>query len=217
MQKKVFALLLSLLFFVGYAMAKTIDLPQPKTKGKVSVEEAIKLRRSERSFYSTPLTKEQIAQLLWACQGITDPQWEFRSVPSAGAIYPLEIYVADRNGVYHYLPVKNKLEIIISEDKRSSISRAALTQTFIEDAPLCIIITGSFKKTRDKYGIRAERYVFLEAGHAAENIHLQAVALGLGSVSVGTFWDDVISSALDLPPQNEPLYIIPIGYIKNEK
>ncbi|OGC13524.1 hypothetical protein A3J90_04325 [candidate division WOR-1 bacterium RIFOXYC2_FULL_37_10] len=209
-------LFIAVILLCNVAAAETIELPNPKTKGTISVEEAIQKRRSSRAFLTTALTKDQISQLLWACQGITDQDWKLRAAPSAGALYPLEIYLANKDGVFHYLPMENKLNLIIKGDKRPNISRGALTQTFIEDAPISIIITAVYRRTQSKFGIRSERYVDFEAGHAAQNILLEAQALGLSAVPIGSFWDDVISSILELPPDHDPLYIIPIGYEKNE-
>ncbi len=195
------------------SFAETINLPQPKTSGKMSLEEAIASRRSERSFQPTQLSKEQISQLLWACQGLTDPQWNFRSAPSSGSVYPLEIYIVDKNGVYHYLPAKNQLELILKGDKRPNLTRASLAQTHISEAPLDIVITVVFRRMSEKFGGRAQRYAILEAGHAAQNVLLQATAMGLGAVPVGSFWDNVVSSTLTLPPEHDPMYIIPVGYV----
>lgn len=178
------------------------------------MEEAIYRRRSERSFLPNPLTNEQLSQLLWACQGITDPQWDFRAAPSAGSLYPLEIYVVNQKGVYHYVPAENTLVQITPGDKRPGLARAALSQTSIEEAPVIFVVTAVFDRTRAKYGSRSPRYVVLEAGHAAENLLLQATALNLGAVSVGSFWDDVVASTLKLPVECEPLYLIPVGYKK---
>jgi len=195
-------------------MAEEIKLPAPKYTGKISLEEALARRRSERSFHPNQLTNEQISQLLWAAQGITDPQWGFRAAPSAGSCYPLEIYLVNHKGVYNYIPQSHSLKQILKEDKRPSLSRAALGQNFISEAPVNIVITAVFERTEEKYGQRAGRYVYMEAGHAAENIALMGVALGLGSVTVGAFWDDVVKSILDLPAEQEPIYIIPVGYVK---
>ena len=213
MPRKWFVILF-LLSFCGIAAADTIKLPIPNSVGRMSLEETIDKRRSVRSFLSTSLTNNQLSQILWACQGITDPQWNFRAAPSAGSLYPLEVYVVNSNGVYHYDPLKHSLTQVTKGDKRPNLSRAALAQNYIEEAPINILITALFNKTRTKYGSRAERYVHMEAGHAAENVQLQAVALDLGSVCIGSFWDDVVNSTLGLPPEHEPLYIIPVGHEK---
>ena len=207
-------LLLFVLSEVSPAAEKITKLPLPKTQGKMSLEESLYNRRSERTFVKSAMSMEQTAQLLWAAQGITDPNWGFRTAPSAGSIYPLEIYLVNSEGVYHYLPRSNSMELHLKGDKRPSLVRAALGQNFIGDASIDIVITAVFDRTREQFGQRTDRYVLMEAGHAAQNVLLQAVAMGLGAVPVGSFWDDVIMSVLDLPYGYDPLYIIPIGYIK---
>ena len=191
---------------------KIIELPKPLLKGRMSLEESIYLRRSERNFDGAKLTINQISQLLWSAQGITDPEWGFRAAPSAGSLYPLEVYVVSSDGVFHYLPQDHQLKQMQDKDLRSALVRASLGQTFIGEASLDIVITGVFARMAAKYGPRGERYVHMEAGHAAENIHLQAVTLGLGSVAIGAFWDDVVVRILNLPVEHEPLYIISVGY-----
>ncbi|MFA4905247.1 MAG: SagB/ThcOx family dehydrogenase [Candidatus Margulisiibacteriota bacterium] len=189
-------------------------LPDPRYTGKVTLEETLAHRRSERSFSVAGLTNEQIGQLLWAAQGITERTWGFRTAPSAGGTYPLEIYLVKRDGIFHYLPLTHSLEKTKDADVRPSLTRASLGQDFLGDAPVVIVIAADFEKTEVKFGSRALRYVHLEAGHAAENVLLQAVALGLGATPVGSFWDDVVKAVLDLPYAQDPLYLIPVGYIK---
>ncbi|MBU0686313.1 MAG: SagB/ThcOx family dehydrogenase [Candidatus Margulisbacteria bacterium] len=191
---------------------KTIQLPAPKTASATSLEESIKKRRSERTFSNKDLSLAQLSQLLWAIQGITDPDWGLRSAPSAGAIYPLEIYVIKASGVFHYLPQKQALDQFSEEDLRSALSQAALGQAFVAEAPVTFIIAADFQKVRQKYGGRTERYVHIETGHAAENLLLQATAMGLGAVPVGAFWDDVVKKVINLPEDLHPIYIIPVGY-----
>jgi len=198
----------------GTRYSQVIKLPSPKKKGDVSVEMAILKRRSRREFTAQTLTREQISQLLWAAQGITDPQGYFRSAPSAGVLYPLEIYVVLPEGTYHYLPGEHALQKVSEGDLRPSLSDAALGQDFIIEAPLDIVISAIYERTTGKYGERGIRYVHMEAGHCAQNIHLQAVALGLASVPVGAFSDEGVSKALSLPAECKPLYIIPVGYAK---
>ncbi|MBI5699412.1 SagB/ThcOx family dehydrogenase [Candidatus Saganbacteria bacterium] len=189
-------------------------LPDPRYTGRITLEESLAHRRSERSFQTAGLTNEQIAQLLWAAQGITERTWGFRTAPSAGGTYPLEIYLVKRDGVFHYLPLTHSLEKTKDTDCRPSLTRASLGQDFLGDAPVVIVIAADFEKTEVKFGARAQRYVHLEAGHVAENILLQAEALGLGAAPVGSFWDDVVKAVLDLPYAHDPLYLIPVGYIK---
>lgn len=213
MSKKFLAATCLLFFFSSFAAAiKEINLPQPKINGKVSLEETIQNRRSVRAYTAREISKDQLSQILWSAQGITDRDFDFRAAPSAGAIYPLTIYVARKDGVFIYDPIKNKLIEHLNEDMRPSILRASLGQAAIGQAPVSIIITANRARTNEKFGARTFRYICLEAGHVAENIHLQAVALGLSSIPVGSFWDDVVAKVLKIPYNEEPLYIIPIGY-----
>jgi len=217
MQNRLFlvCLALMLLFSSGGFAKTTFKLPSPTTSGKVSVEEALAARRSERSFLPQELSTEQISQILWAGQGITDKTWGFRAAPSAGALYPLNLYVLKKDGVFEYIPEGNKLIQISEEDRRPSLVRASLGQTYISDAPLVIVIAGNFRITEAKFGQRAYRYLNMEIGHVAENIQLEAVALGLVSIPIGSFWDDVVAKILELPDTRDPFYIIPVGYLKS--
>jgi SagB-type dehydrogenase family enzyme len=215
MFRKILATFTILTLAGGISMAaKIISLPAPKTLGKMSIEESILRRRSERSYLDTDLSLEQLSQILWSAQGITDQSFGFRAAPSAGALYPLQIYIVKKDGVFRYIPDGHKLVQVSEEDKRPSLVRASLGQSFIREAPVDIVISANFAITHAKYGARAFRYVCMEIGHVAENIHLQVVALGLVSVPIGAFWDDVVKKTLDLPDNQDPLYIIPIGYIK---
>jgi len=191
-----------------------IDLPKPVVKGKISLEESISKRRSHRRYLSKELTLEQIGQLVWSAQGITDAKRELRAAPSAGALYPLEIYLVKKDGLYHYIPKLHRLKLVKSEDLRSGLAAAAWGQNFISEAPLSIVICAVYARVTSKYGLRGSRYTEIEVGHAAENIQLQAVALGLGSVPVGAYRDEAVARLLELPSDHEPLYIIPVGYVK---
>lgn len=212
LKKALIPLALFCLVFPVYAN-EIIRLPMPKTVGKMTLEESLYNRRSEMNYVKGTLSNEQISQLLWAAQGITDPNWGFRTAPSAGAVYPLEIYLVKPEGVYHYLPRSHSLELVTKGDKRLSLVRASLGQNFIGDASIDIVIAAEFDRSRDKFGLRTDRYVHMEAGHAAQNILLQAVAMGLGAIPVGSFWDDVVVATLELPYGHDPLYIIPVGYV----
>ncbi len=201
---------------IAMSEAKQIELPKPATRGSMSLEEAISKRRSQRSFASGDLSQEQISQLLWSAQGITANKGGFslRSAPSAGALYPIEVYLLTRGGLFHYIPEGHKLEVLSEADLRKSLALAALGQASVSQAPADIVICAVYSRVAGKYGQRASRYVDIEAGHVAENIHLQAVALGLGSVPVGAFNDEDLKRILSLPQEQEPLYIIPVGYIE---
>jgi len=204
---------------LGDNLMPRIPLPAPLLKGEVSLEEAVSRRRSRRGFKATPLTLEQLSQVLWAAQGITSPGG-LRAAPSAGALYALELYVAVGGreagglaaGVYHYDPLSHALERTLEGDVRPTLARLAVGQTFIAEAPLALVITAEYERISQRYGDRAARYVHMEVGHAAQNVYLQAEALGLGTVVVGSFQDEAVSQALSLPAQHRPLYIMPVGY-----
>ena len=197
-----------------------VDLPPPETTGVMSVEEAIARRRSIRSYTDEPLSLQDISQLVWSAQGITDPGRRFRAAPSAGATYPLEVYVVVgtngvtglAEGVYHYDPIEHQLENVLRGDLRSSLANAALGQGWVREAPVNIVIAAVYERTTGRYGDRGIRYVHMEAGHVGQNLYLQAVARGLGMVVVGAFHDDQVQALLQLPEDQKPLYIIPIGH-----
>jgi len=191
-----------------------IKLPPASQKGNVSLEETLAKRRSVRSYKPDALTAEQIGQLLWAANGLNaDPKSRAnRTVPSAGALYPMEVYCLTAEGFYLYLPASHSLRLIKKGDLRQALAKAALGQASVAGAPLVIVITGNYAKCAVKYKDRAPRYVHIEAGHIGQNIHLEAVALGLGSVPVGAFDDDKVKEILRLPEAETPLYIIPVGY-----
>ena len=194
------------------SIAMVTSLPQPRTEGLFSLEESLLRRRSVREFSSDLLSSSEISQLLWSAQGITDPRG-FRTAPSAGALYPLELYVLTQKGVFHYDVQAHALNTLIEGDLRQDLYQAALNQEAILQAPLTIIITAIYARTEVKYGkARSPRYVHMEAGHAAQNILLQAVSLNLGAVPIGAFEDNRIQTVLGLPADHEPLYLIPVGY-----
>jgi SagB-type dehydrogenase family enzyme len=187
-------------------------LPAPQRTGKVSLEDALARRRSIREFGKLPLSDQELAQLLWATQGITH-SGGLRAAPSAGALYPLGLYVATPEGFFHYRPQAHHLIRRSERDLRASLARAALDQPMVREAPAIFVIAAVFEPTAQKYGpARTPRYVHLEAGHAAQNLLLQAVALGLGAVPVGAFHDERVQEALGLPADHKPLYLIPVGH-----
>jgi len=192
---------------------KIIKLPAPRLKSNISLEETIYKRRSKRRFTQQGLTLEQVSQILWSAQGITNKAG-FRTVPSAGALYPLEIYAMKKDGFFHYIQEDHKIKLLSNKDLRSRLSDAAWGQSFIEEAPLDIIICAVYSRVTSKYGQRGTRYTDIEVGHAGQNIQLQAVALGLDSCVVGAFGLKEVAGLMNLPKDEEPLYIIPIGYTK---
>jgi SagB-type dehydrogenase family enzyme len=192
--------------------ATAVALPSPLTQGPVSLEEALLGRRSIREFADRSLTSAEIGQLLWAAQGVTDSRG-YRTAPSAGALYPLEVFAVTADGVHRYLPADHALESVGGGDARPALRAAAWDQSAVGQAPLVIVIAADPGRTEAKYAPdRAERYVHLEAGHAAQNVLLQAVALGLGAVPVGAFDDSDVAEAVGLPPTTVPLYLLAIGH-----
>ncbi len=197
----------------------TIHLPSPSEKGEISLEEAISRRRSIRDFTSEPVSQSQLSQILWAAQGINDIRWKYRTAPSAGATYPLEILVVCGqngiegidDGIYHYNIAHHSLTLHRQGDVRTNLARAALNQEFIYEAPLDIVICALYQRTTLGYGSRGERYVHMEVGHAGQNIYLQAAALGLATVAIGAFSDEQVREVLQLDRQYKPLYIMPVG------
>lgn len=193
-----------------------INLPNPAYRSNVSIEEALKKRRTIREYSAKPVTMQQLSQLLWAAQGITSPEG-FRTAPSAGPLYPLELYVVANNvtglatGVYHYVPALHSLEQISTANKMNDIYLASNKQAPLLQSTAAIIVTGEYDRTVKKYGNRGVRYVHLEAGHAAENIALQAVSLHLGTVTMGGFSDALVIKALGISSTLTPLYIMPVG------
>ena len=160
-----------------------------------------------------PLSLEQISQLAWAAQG-QDANSGYRTVPSAGATYPLELFVVTGDGLFQYLPAKHSLEKLTGQDLRAALASAAWGQGFIKTAPLTLVFATQFSRTTKRYGQRGVRYVYMESGHAAQNVHLQAEALGLGSVAVGAFDDTSVSKVLSLPDYLEPIYLVVVGYCR---
>jgi SagB-type dehydrogenase family enzyme len=188
------------------------SLPAPSLKGTLSVEEALAQRRSVRQFTEQALTLEEVGQLLWAAQGITGSA-DQRTAPSAGALYPLEVYVVTEEGAFHYLPEGHQIAIQRKGEVQADLYQAALQQEAVSDAPAVFVIVAVYARTAQKYGEgRSPRYVHLEAGHAAQNILLQAAALGLSGVPIGAFEDEKVQDALDLPDDQQPLYLIPVGH-----
>jgi len=178
----------------------------------MALELCIAQRRSVRSFTDQALTWEQIGQLLWAAQGITELQRGLRAAPSAGALYPLELYVVTPEGIYHYLPAEHAVAPLAQGDRRAALGEACLGQLWVAQAPVSFVITAVYARTAAKYGERARRYADMEAGGAMENLLLQAVALGLGGVAVGAFRDPAVSEIMGIDATETPLLVVPVGY-----
>lgn len=207
---------------------REIVLPDPEFSSQVSVEEALLNRRSVREYSAEQLTMQEISQVLWAAYGITDKQsypsfllGGLRTAPSAGALYPLEIYLIAGNimglkpGVYKYESNGHLLIPFQDGDIRADLAEAALDQAFLKEAPAIIFYSAVFKRTTQKYGDRGhERYVCMDVGHSAQNVYLQAYTLGIGTCAVGAFSDKMVSNVLMIPDDEEPLYLMPFGKIK---
>jgi SagB-type dehydrogenase family enzyme len=192
---------------------KITKLCNPQTSSSMSLEQAIASRRSRRDFLPKSLTSEQIGQLAWAAQG-GESDGRYRTTPSAGATYPLELLIVIADGLYRYLSDKHAIEQLSKIDLRGKLCLAAWGQEFIREAPLTMVFIAEFGRTTDQYGKRGIRYVYMEAGHAAQNVHLQAESLGLGSVAVGAFDDDSVRKVLSLPNHLEPVYMVTTGYYR---
>jgi len=193
-----------------------VTLPEPRLKSEVSLEETLLKRRSVREYANLPLTLDNVSQLLWSAQGIT-AEWGGRTAPSAGGLYPLEVYLVVGSvenlapGVYKYRPERHDLVKVRDGDVREELANAALGQTWVKEGAVDIVIAAVYERTTKKYGDRGVRYVHMEAGHAAQNIYLQAAALNLGMVTVGAFYDDSVKDILGMAGNEAPLYVIPVG------
>jgi SagB-type dehydrogenase family enzyme len=197
-------------------------LPSPQLTGNISLEQSIHNRRSIRHYSNQSLNLADVSQLLWAAQGITDTKKNLRAAPSAGQVYPLELYVVVgingvsglKEGLYHYVPQNNSLEKIIEGDLRNNLSQVANRQPWVKQAPVNIVITGNYQKMINKYKDQqlSTRFVDMEAGHAGENLYLQANARGLATVSLGSFDENQMIKLLHLPNNEKPLYIFPVGH-----
>lgn len=195
---------------------KEIKLPEPRLDSAIAIEKVLCTRRSVREFSNRSLELSHIAQLAWAAQGITGPDG-YRTAPSAGALYALEFYVVAANvnglaaGIYKYQPPTHELMALIDNHTRQQLSRAALEQTSISQAAATFALSAVYQRISTKYGERGIRYAHMEAGHAAQNLLLQAVALGLGAVVVGAFDDAKVKQVLGLSKHEVPLYLTPVG------
>jgi SagB-type dehydrogenase family enzyme len=210
------AIMFCMLASMAAGIEPALRLPQPRRDSAFPLERALSERRSVREFRDTPLRLEELAQLVWAAQGRVT-QSGHRTAPSAGALYPLELLVVAGNvqdlaaGVYRYQPSLHGLAPLAEGDRRKQLVEAARGQHWIGEAPAILVIAGVERRTTGKYGARGVRYVHLEAGHAAQNVLLQAVALGLGATVVGAFSDAEVKTAAALRDDEQPLYLIPVG------
>lgn len=199
------------------ARDKTIvPLPVPSLSGSRSLEEVLARRRTVRAFSGKPLTITQASQLLWAAQGVTSPEG-FRTAPSGGGLYPLEVRLLAANidgiatGVWRYLPASHQLQLDYGGDRRERLIDATYQQSWVAQGAAVFAITGLSARSSAKYGTRGVRFTYMEAGHVAQNLLLQAVGLGLEAGLIGGFDDAKIRAILQLPAEEEPLYLVVIG------
>lgn len=199
---------------------KTIDLPEPQHNSRTAIEQALLERRSQRAYADKHLTLAEISQLCWAAQGVTSPGG-FRTAPSAGALYPLEVFVAAADvegldpGIYRYQPENHRLVLEIRGDQTEALWEAGLHQSAIKQAPAVFVFTAVFERTMRKYHERGKRYALMEAGHAAQNLCLQGVSLDLATVPIGAFDDSRVARTLGLDENARPLYLLPAGHVKD--
>jgi len=195
---------------------ETIQLPAARRKGRMSLEEALLARRSRRAYGGEPVTLAEAAQLLWAAQGITSPELQ-RTAPSAGALYPLETYLAATRveglapGIYHYLPERHGLVLERAGDVRKELTAAAMDQDCLRFSACVILFAAVYERMTVKYGERGAGFALREAGHAAQNVCLQAAALGLGTVVMGAFDPVEVRRIAGLPEEQDPVYLMPAG------
>jgi SagB-type dehydrogenase family enzyme len=210
------------------SQADTIKLPAPVHDSDVSIEQALSMRRSVREYRGEPLSLLDVSQLLWAAQGVTSPDG-LRTAPSAGALYPLEIYMVAGNveglkpGVYKYVPGEHVVVRVADGDKRADLSAVALGQPSIKNAAVVLLIAGVYERTTGKYDTPLHdaatgsdypagvKYVHMEAGHASQNVYLESASLGLGTVSIGAFSEDGVRHVVGMPEEERPLYLMPVG------
>ncbi len=196
-----------------------IELPPPVTDGNVSIEKALSLRRSVRRYSDQAMDLDQVSQLLWSAQGITNERG-FRTAPSAGATFPLEVFLVVHRvnglpkGIYHYLPQGNQLHFLREADLAEPLSRACLGQSMLRDGAIVLVFAAEFERTTGRYGDRGIRYVHNEIGHASQNVHLQAAALDLGTVVIGAYRDEEVESLLQLDDELRVLYLMPVGLMQ---
>lgn len=198
------------------AAGDVVRLPEPKRDGGASVEKTMNLRRSVRKYRDTPLSLAELSQMLWAAQGITNERG-LRTAPSGGALYPLELYVVAGKveglspGVYRYIPKDHSLTMTREGDLRAALTAATMKQNYVGDAPASLVFCAVYERITKKYGERGVRYAHMEAGHAAQNVYLQGVSIGLDTVVVGAFDDKAVKSLIPENPDEDPLYIMPLG------
>lgn len=206
--------------YKSYGGSAPLVLPDPRDQTGMSVEEAITRRRSKRDYSDEPLSQPELSSLLYAAAGLTDPDRALRAAPSAGALYPIEIYLVVNHvsgvapGLFHYNVPEHALERLQTGDLRTEIVLAGAGQEMLGQAAVCVVLSAVFQRTRWKYRERAYRYILLEAGHIGQNLYLAAISLGLGTCAVGAFHDDRLNDLVGLDGEEEAaLYILPVGKV----
>jgi len=197
--------------------APPIELPEPSRSGPVSLEETLTHRRSVRAFAPDPVSLADVAQLAWSAQGITDAATGYRTAPSAGGTLPVEVDLllhgipGLEDGVYRYHPAEHALRLRIGGDRRAAVTEATLNQGFVADAPVVIVVSAVAARIAPRFGALADRLIDMEVGHVGQNVSLQAVALGLGTVVVVAFREAELAGALQLAEGERPIYLMPVG------
>jgi len=201
-----------------------VELPLPSLDGVISVERALACRRSLREYTEDPINLQEFSQILWASYGVSEVNYGFKTTPSAGATYPLEVYavVYPRGvilpdgyymepGSYKYDPYTHTLTLVRKGDLSRDLYKAGLQQEWILNARACLVITAVYERTTRRYGDRGIRYVLIEVGHAAQNVYLQATALGLATVAIGAFYDERVREIIGAPANEHVLYVMPLA------
>ncbi len=200
-----------------------VYLPFPKLKGTISIEEVLANRRSIRDYVASPLTLDELSQILWSAYGITETTYGFKTTPSAGATYPLDVYVVVgprgvkrgetylKPGSYKYNPHAHVIRLVKEGDLVGALYEAALEQEWVLNAPVNLVFTAVYERTTNRYGERGVRYVWIEVGHAGQNVYLQATGMGLATVAIGAFYDEEVREIIGASEAEHPLYIMPVA------
>ena len=202
----------------GAAGHALIELPEPVQTGAVSLEETLARRRSLRAFAPDPVSLQSIGQLAWSAQGVTDVATGYRTAPSAGGTLPVEVDLllhgvpGLEDGVYRYLPTEHALRRRLLGDRRAAVTETTMNQGFVRDAPVVVALSAVSARITPRFGDLSDRLIDLEVGHVGQNVSLQAVALGLGSVVVVAFREAELVAALELAEGERPIYLIPVGH-----
>ena len=201
----------------GMGGSALIELPEPSRTGATSLEETLARRRSLRAFAPGPISLRSIGQLAWSAQGVTDPATGYRTAPSAGGTLPIEVDLLIHgvpgleDGVYRYHPAEHALRLRLAGDLREAVTASTMNQGFVRDAPVVMLVSGVAARIDPRFGALSDRLIDMEVGHVGQNVSLQAVALGLGTVVVVAFRDAELAAALQLAEGERPIYLMPVG------